>query len=88
MTVGGCAIGQCSPAWSACAEPLVYENCNAVCGAAGSSCIEGGCDGRTILPVADEGDCAETIAVGPLVSDPDDCEITLSGFAARCCCTQ
>ncbi|MBC8071182.1 MAG: hypothetical protein IAG13_22845, partial [Deltaproteobacteria bacterium] len=28
MTVGGCAIGQCSPAWSACAEPLVYENCN------------------------------------------------------------
>jgi hypothetical protein len=87
-TVGGCAIGSCRPVWSACAEPLVYEDCNAVCGAAGSSCVQGGCGERTMLPVADESDCGETIAVGELVSEPDDCETALSGFAARCCCSQ
>lgn len=87
-TVGGCALGACRPVWSACAEPLVYEDCNAVCAAAGSSCAPGGCDGRTMLPVEDESYCGETIAVGQLVADPDDCEVALSGFAARCCCTQ
>lgn len=88
LSAGGCVNGECAPIWSLCVDLHTLGDCTVACDMwGGRQCVEGGCDGHTILPVADNAFCSEppTIAEWPV---PDGCTVVPDSPRARCCCSQ
>lgn len=88
LTAGGCVNGECAPIWSLCVDLHMLGDCTVACNMwGGRQCVEGGCDGHTILPVANDAFCSEppTIAEWPAL---DSCTAVPDSPRARCCCAQ
>jgi hypothetical protein len=88
LSSGGCKNGECAPLWSLCVDLQTLGDCTVACAMwGGRECVEGGCDGHTILPVSDDAFCSEppTIAEWPV---PDGCAVVPDSPRARCCCSQ
>jgi hypothetical protein len=85
LPVGGCDNGTCGPVWSACVDALEHVDCASACGSFGTTCVESGCAGYTIMPLADDSGCATDELPGGF-PDPDECTSAFAAPFARCCC--
>jgi hypothetical protein len=78
--VDGAALGDCigTGAWDSCAQ---------YCSARTQACVEGGCDGATVVYYGDVGDCTSR-ADGQPEADACDADFAMGGGIsfARCCC--
>jgi hypothetical protein len=81
---GGCAESACRPGLSACFQPGDVASCDAVCASEGSTCVEGGCDGATVIYFSGPTECAQVVQTMP---DTTACDAELLPTSeARCCC--